>query len=180
MSVFLNPRGRVAHFLAPLDNAMARYPAAGAALLGMMKATAVDITIQSFFEKNRNHDWRRTAVFASHGLLWGGAGQWFVFNRIFPRIFSGAYSTGRRNWTAVVQCVMADSLVHMPFVYMPLFYIVRESAQDVGNFSESVHKGLENWRGNVVEDTLWQVKSVTSRAISTKTSILTSILSANR
>uniref|UniRef100_A0A7S2D3H0 Peroxisomal membrane protein MPV17 n=1 Tax=Octactis speculum TaxID=3111310 RepID=A0A7S2D3H0_9STRA len=157
MSIFYAPRTRLAQLLAPLDAAMARYPAAGAALLAMTKATAVDVSIQSLVEK-RKIDWRRTAVFAAHGFLWGGAGQWVLYNRIFPRVFSAAWSSGRKmNWKTVVQCVMADSLLHMPFIYMPLFYIIREAAPGEGTLTDQTCNGLKSWRENLVEDTMYQV-----------------------
>eukprot|EP00617_Octactis_speculum_P020314 CAMPEP_0185744612 /NCGR_PEP_ID=MMETSP1174-20130828/2770_1 /TAXON_ID=35687 /ORGANISM="Dictyocha speculum, Strain CCMP1381" /LENGTH=147 /DNA_ID=CAMNT_0028418115 /DNA_START=94 /DNA_END=534 /DNA_ORIENTATION=- len=128
----------------------------------MTQYTAVDVAVQSLVERKNGEehkmDWNRTCVFAAHGFLWGGVGQWFIFNRVFPHIFT---ATTRRvskgpQWTAVAKCVFADNFVHIPFFYMPIFYFIREFATGEGTVVDCASRSNALWRENVLVDTARQ------------------------
>ena len=50
-------------------------------------------------------------------------------------------------------CAVAfDQLVHMPFMYLPIFYSIREFAYGAGMDQSCIKGGLAAWRSNIWED----------------------------
>lgn len=98
------------------DLAMRR-PLALACASTTAKTTAADVIVQKFLECRAELDARRTAVFAVFGFAWMGAGQYFVYCRLLERLLprpTAAHALGK---------VCLDQFVHVPFVFMPLFYL---------------------------------------------------------
>jgi len=75
-------------------------------------------------------------------------------SKVFPLVKVPFIQNTR--WVETVRSVFMDSCVHMPFVYMPLFYSCRESFFSSGTLSETVHKGHIVWRENAW-DVSWMV-----------------------
>ena len=107
-----------------------------------MKNFTADYIIQTKFNNNKckqikdNEDdndstqinYRRLLVFTSFGLLYVGGAQYVIFNRMLPRYLPGLLE-GKIKPAA--KAVIFDQLIHMPFLYLPVFYFIRE----LGNFT---------------------------------------------
>merc|ERR1719433_247389 len=62
-------------------------------------------------------DWRRNAAFATFSGAYLGIGQHYVYNVAFTRLFGA----GNDLKTASIK-VFADATVHVPMIYLPLYY----------------------------------------------------------
>ena len=116
---------------AALNRRMAAAPLTAAAVTAGMKGCCVDLAVQVVVERKclEKVDFRRTAVFTLHGFGYVGMGQWFIFNRVFPRLFRGVseYGAKRASWWPVVGAVAVDNFVHMPFIYMWVLLEIEQS-----------------------------------------------------
>ena len=116
---------------AALNRRMAAAPLTAAAVTAGTKGGCVDLAVQVVVERKRLEkvDLRRTAVFTLHGFGYVGVGQWFIFNRVFSRLFPGVneYGAKRANWWPVVGAVAVDNFVHMPFIYMWVLLEIEQS-----------------------------------------------------
>lgn len=99
------------------------------------------------------HDLRRSACFLAFGVGWLGAGQYFVFNKVVPRVVPAASGSNLRFPTAVL-CGACDWAFHMPFLYLPVFYCVREVATRPELGADAIPSGFERYKANVWDDTL--------------------------
>ena len=125
----LNPLQAYRHLsrTAPLATAFATCFAKGA---------ASDAVSQLQVEKAEKMDWKRNAVFATFSAAYLGIGQHLVYNVAFARIFG----TRTDMWTGLKK-VIADSTVHVPMIYLPLYYPFKAVALGEG----SVRDGLERY-----------------------------------
>ena len=123
-----------------------------AVLFGGAKNTVADVIVQNRFEGHdlRNIDLRRTAVFATFGLFYVGAAQFVLFNRVLPRLFGRGLLQGDRR--AALKAVGFDQIVHMPFMYFPVFYTIRE----FGIGECSWENALRDWRACLGPDMILQ------------------------
>jgi len=88
-----------------------------------IKGVASDLFAQIFVEgrsRIQDMDMRRTMAFASFGCLYCGAFASWKYNTFYTALF-GAAST----FSAVASKVSADMLWSAPFVYFPLYFIVK-------------------------------------------------------
>jgi hypothetical protein len=83
----------------------------------LLKGSASDLVAQVQVEKCERVDWRRNAAFALFSGAYLGIGQHAIYNVAFTRIFG----TGTDLLTGLKK-VIADSLVHVPLIYLPLYY----------------------------------------------------------
>ena len=133
-----------------------RFPLFTAVTAAGLKGCCVDLVVQ-----NQVHDrisWnsidkRRLAFFTSFGLVYVGAGQYYLFNRLFPAVAS-SLTAGVTAQTMVMTGL--DSLIHIPFFYLPTFYSVREVfykyKRDNSSFYQLISSGLATWKNNLVQD----------------------------
>ena len=131
-----------------------RYPISAAAIAAGLKGVSADQCVQRFVEKRAGPsiDWRRTFFFANFGWLYVGVGQYAIFNGAFPlALRSVDFATGRLRRAAAM--TFLDSCVHLPFVYLPLFYCAREAfTNEASAWKESIKKGVNTWRTNLLHD----------------------------
>eukprot|EP00943_MAST-04B_sp_MAST-4B-sp1_P003293 g3293.t1 len=98
-------------------------------MFGALKNFTADYVIQTKFENKKqvgetnNLNYHRMAVFTSFGLLYVGGAQYIILNRILPRFLPGLLEGQIR---PAAKAVVFDQIFHMPFLYLPVFYIFRE------------------------------------------------------
>jgi hypothetical protein len=73
-------------------------------------------------------DWARNATFATFSGAYLGIGQHFIYNVAFTRIFG----PGQELRTALMK-VVADATVHVPCIYLPLYYPFKTVALGEGS-----------------------------------------------
>ena len=81
------------------------------------KATAADAVVQTCVERRAELARERSCAFALFGFVWMGAGQYLVYVRILDSLLPRT-----TNATAVAKVVL-DQFIHVPLVFMPLFYL---------------------------------------------------------
>jgi len=118
-----------------------KFPFANNIIVATVKTAAADLMAQMVVEGKgvSEVDWTRNAVFVVFGAVYLGGFQWFVqvaiFRRIFGNIdkFANASIAEKLKDTAgqinLVKQVVVDALGHLVFIYLPCFYIVKESVQ---------------------------------------------------
>ena len=111
-----------------------RAPLGTAFVTCFLKGSASDCVIQQ--TETPPFDWRRNCAFAFFSGAYLGIGQHFVYNVVFLRIFG----SGRDFFTATKK-VVADSFIHVPCLYLPLYYPFETVATGRG----SVLDGLQRY-----------------------------------
>jgi len=107
-----------------------------------VKGACSDLFAQKFVEK-KEVNWRRNLCFATYSGAYCGVAQHFVYNVYFTKWFG----SGQDIMTATKK-VAADALVHVPFIYLPVYYIFENGVLA----GEGPSKSLKKWR-----EQLWQV-----------------------
>ena len=102
-----------------------------------VKGSASDAVSQQVVEQRPALDVQRNTAFAFFSGAYLGCGQHFVYNVAFTRVFGSGRSAG------VALCkVLADAIVHVPCVYLPLYYAFETPALGKG----SPYDGLVRYR----------------------------------
>ena len=83
----------------------------------MIKGSASDAVAQFQLEKRSSLDLKRNFAFAFFSGAHLGIGQHLIYNVAFTR----AFGKGTDALTALKK-VIADSTVHVPLIYLPLYY----------------------------------------------------------
>lgn len=134
------------------DGAVARNALAFSVFVGATKSTAVDLSVQA--ATSDEIDWRRAGVFGSFGAVWMGGGQFIVLNRLLPWMFPGLLQGQLR---AAFKGMVFDQAVHMPFMYLPIFYCIRELGESRQSVPSAIEKGMTHWCNNVYSDSTLQL-----------------------
>ncbi|CAL1163525.1 unnamed protein product [Cladocopium goreaui] len=100
------------------------------------KGTASDLVAQMLVERKSQPSVQRNVAFALFSGAYLGIGQHFVYNVAFTRIFGAGMDL-----RVGVQKVLADLFCHVPFMYLPLYYMFEDTALGVGN----PQSGLQRW-----------------------------------
>lgn len=133
-----------------------------------LKTGGCDLLVQKMVEKreNKDLDWRRTAMFASFGFFYLGGVQYALYVPIFGRIFPSAASFTAKSLAEklkdvkgirdVVAQVFLDQMVHHPFMYFPVFYILKDM---ITSDKPSPTRAVSTYAGNMREDclALWKI-----------------------
>ena len=93
-------------------------PFAGACATATVKTTAADLMVQSIVEQRSEIDRRRLSAFSIFGLCWMGAGQYVLYCRVFEALLPA------RTVAASVGKMFLDQFVHVPVLFLPVFYSV--------------------------------------------------------
>ena len=90
---------------------------------------------------------QRTAAFTAFGVSYGSSLGYWSYSKLYPRLFG----LSRPLTTAVV-----DVLTQTPFLYFPMFYVVREAIYGGPNSfqhpADTLRGGLQKWKDNFKED----------------------------
>lgn len=96
------------------------------------KGSAADAVAQL---NEESFDWRRNASFALFSGAYLGVGQHYVYNVAFPLLLGA----GRDLMTGCKK-VLVDALVHVPLVYLPLYYPFETVATGKGTPADGLRK----------------------------------------
>lgn len=158
-----------APFSVRLLNLIERNPTSAAVFAGTTKCVAADVVIQMYFERERyekeGFDFRRLAVFALFGSAYVGYAQYIFYSRIFSRVFPTAnfYSTlpfreklrHTQGLKHLAGQVIADMAFLSPFVYIPIFYMMKGTMLD----NKTISQSLTQYKNNLHQDApaMWSV-----------------------
>jgi hypothetical protein len=124
--------------LAAYRRASRRAPLATAFATCWFKGSASDVIAQTQLEKSERVDWRRNFAFGFFSAAYLGIGQHLVYNIAFTRIFGTS-----TDLITALQKVAADSAVHVPMIYLPLYYAFKAVA--LGEGEGTAMSGLEQY-----------------------------------
>lgn len=170
--------------LSAYRKASVAFPLSTAFATCFFKGSASDVVAQRQVEKREHMDWRRNFAFAFFSaayvvalkrwrphriktcavLFWRrhlGIGQHLIYNVAFTRIFGAG-----RDLATAMKKVVADSLVHVPLIYLPLYYPYKALVLGEG----SALDGLRQYRHDAYEVlttywTAWPLVHLTSFTI---------------
>jgi len=108
----------------------------------LAKGSASDAIAQRHVEKVDKFDYARNIAFSVFSGAYLGIGQHFVYNVAFTRAFGAG--TGMLNAS---KKVIADSTIHVPMVYLPLYYSFKSVALGEGTALD----GLARYRGDAYD-----------------------------
>jgi hypothetical protein len=102
-------------------------------------------------------DWRRNAFFAAFGACYLGGVQYAIYTKLMPRLFSSASSSaigGLRRARSVAGQVMFDQFLHVPLLFFPCFYVMKECMESecLPWVDGTAQRGLTKYAGNAVVD----------------------------
>ena len=131
-------------------------------ILATLNPTVADLITQKNIEGRKEIDFRRTATFATFGALYLGGAQWFVhvvmYRRMFPtmdRFAKASFKEKLRDKAGMVGAAKqaaTDIFFHLPFMYFPVFYTVKESLQGTGGGLSWMREGFKAYRQNFWAD----------------------------
>jgi len=115
-----------------------KYPFATALGTATVKTAAADALTQRCIEQREELDVRRLAFFTGFGFAYLGGFQYMLYVRLFGRLFphaAGIFSdravllarlTDRQALKELFLQVGIGNFIHIPFVFLPAFYLVQE------------------------------------------------------
>jgi len=122
------------------------------------KAASADICVQKRIEKRNQIDWRRFSIFCLFGAAFCGVWQYFLYNKIFPRIVPDidrflALSFRQRLRDiqglkgVAIQCGI-DNFFNNAMLYFPAFYTVKLYLEGSGSLNPMIglRRYMESWR----------------------------------
>eukprot|EP00614_Pseudopedinella_elastica_P028507 CAMPEP_0172641624 /NCGR_PEP_ID=MMETSP1068-20121228/228251_1 /TAXON_ID=35684 /ORGANISM="Pseudopedinella elastica, Strain CCMP716" /LENGTH=174 /DNA_ID=CAMNT_0013455257 /DNA_START=109 /DNA_END=630 /DNA_ORIENTATION=- len=139
-------------------------PFAFSIVIGTLNPWCADILTQTVVEKRGQIDWERNAVFAAFGAIYLGGFQYFLQVNLYRRMFSGmdrfaALSLSEKlrdgpGKLGAAKQIAFDVFVHLPLIYFPTFYCMKESIQGEAKREpfEVIQNGLSKYRQNFSED----------------------------
>ena len=131
-------------------NKIKYYPITTATIYSGVKNGLADIIVQEYIEKNEKINIRRTGVFMAFAFCYGGLGQYYMINKIMPKLFPGLLEG---KLYAAVKGLIFDQTIHFPFIYLPIFYTFSELKNK--NYI-SIMNIKKNWKKNIKNDMLLQ------------------------
>mmetsp|Transcript_53189 Transcript_53189/g.122217 ORF Transcript_53189/g.122217 Transcript_53189/m.122217 type:complete len:187 (-) Transcript_53189:179-739(-) len=117
-----------------------RYPLAVACASTTLKTTSADVIVQTFIERREKLDYKRTAAFTIFGCGWMGAGQYFVYCKLLEALLPA------RTVSAALGKMSLDQFIHVPFVFMPIFYLTDACVQ-----GEGISYARQKYENEIVE-----------------------------
>eukprot|EP00511_Aplanochytrium_stocchinoi_P007611 CAMPEP_0204850590 /NCGR_PEP_ID=MMETSP1347-20130617/8439_1 /ASSEMBLY_ACC=CAM_ASM_000690 /TAXON_ID=215587 /ORGANISM="Aplanochytrium stocchinoi, Strain GSBS06" /LENGTH=231 /DNA_ID=CAMNT_0051993673 /DNA_START=303 /DNA_END=998 /DNA_ORIENTATION=- len=143
----------------------ARHPFAFGVGFTVVKTAAADMVVQSFVEGKALEaiDYRRTAIFSSFGLVYLGAWQYFLYNKIMPRLCPNAPAfisksfrekladgPGKRD---LAKQLFLENGINNPVLYFPTFYTLKEMMESNDpDVTRAFPIGLAKYSDNFWED----------------------------
>jgi hypothetical protein len=101
-----------------------------------IKGAASDAFAQLRIEQKDCIDWKRNIAFGFFSAAYLGIGQHCIYNVAFTRVFGT-----KTDLLTGLKKVVADSLIHVPLIYMPLYYPYKAVILGEG----SMRDGLERY-----------------------------------
>ena len=129
------------------------------------KTSAADLVCQTVAERKSlsEVDWKRNAIFVVFGFAYlGGFQYWLMVNKYrqwFPtmdRFAKLSFSAKLKDTAGILDAgkmVLFDIFVHLPLMYFPTYYAVKESVSGkTWNPADWVKDGVTKYAGNAKED----------------------------
>ncbi|CAJ1369162.1 unnamed protein product [Effrenium voratum] len=145
-----------------------RQPFATNVIVATIKTSAADLIVQKA-EGRERIDWQRNGAFTAFGFAYLGMIQWFIYVTLFSRLCPNAIRFANLPWAEKLKCragqidlvkqTALDNFVHYTFVYFPVFYIIKESINSLGEKQKQseeplVTRALQKYWRNCVQDNL--------------------------
>ncbi|KAJ8602093.1 hypothetical protein CTAYLR_001648 [Chrysophaeum taylorii] len=134
-------------------------------IVATLKTSAADILTQTTVERKAPHeiDWRRNASFAVFGFSYLGGFQYWLQVNMFRRWFAGmdrftqlSFAEKLRDTRGLVTAgkqIFFDCFIHLPFMYYPTFYVVKQAVQGDDTTPDAiVSNGLTKYVTNFLPD----------------------------
>lgn len=130
-----------------INKVVVQNPFVTAVGLTSMKTAAADLFVQTIKIKSRGLeeeeegmegqiDLQRVAVFGLYGALYMGAFQFFLFTRVYPKLFPLAQRFAQKSFGAklkdpvggfvVMKQVTVEAFLHWPLLLVPMYYVFQE------------------------------------------------------
>jgi len=129
------------------------------------KTSAADILIQVVAERKKfdEIDWKRNGIFVVFGFAYLGGFQWYLmvnkYRQWFPtmdRFAKLPFKEKLKDTAGMLDAgkmVLFDVLVHLPFMYFPTYYTVKEFVGGSSwNPTDWVIDGCSKWKENFIDD----------------------------
>jgi len=129
----------------------------GVAVAGT-KAALADACVQKRIEKAKAMDWRRMKVFCLFGAAFCGVWQYFLYNRLFPRLVPDidrflalSFRQRLRDIQGLkgiaIQCSI-DNFINNAIFYFPAFYTVKLYLEGSSSLNPmiGVRRYMESWK----------------------------------
>jgi len=142
------------------------HPFATNIMVATVKTSCADLIAQCVVERKRLEevDWKRNMVFVLFGAGYLGGFQWWLqvtmFRRWFPtmdKFANQSFAAKLRDIPGMIDTakqVGFDVFVHLPFMYLPSFYVVKEFVQGQSwNPMELTYEALRKYYSNFFSDT---------------------------
>jgi len=123
-----------------------RRPLATGCVASTLAYSAGDCLAQRIAQKNHPLDCDRAGAFGVFGLAYCGYVQHFIYGRAYPFMVMLAKATGGR---AVALQLVVDNCIHIPFLYLPCFYVMKGFAATRSSSSETACASLSGGSGDV-------------------------------
>lgn len=106
-----------------------------------VKGSASDVVAQCSLEGKpfSQVDWARNIRFSMFSGVYCGMGCHYIYNIFYPRFVSNATSVLK----TAIKKVTLDNLIHVPFLYFPLYYTSKHLMMT--GKPESITNGLEQY-----------------------------------
>jgi len=111
-------------------------------ILATLKTWMADLLVQMSERVTKNKqgiDWRRSGAFATFGFIYVGLISWFLYVTLFSELCPHAIRFSNepmddkmkdeQGQIDLLKQVLYDNFIVQPFIYFPVFYIIRELTQ---------------------------------------------------
>lgn len=147
------------------------HPFAFQLIVATGKTSAADLVVQVVAEKKKFNeiDWKRNGIFVVFGFAYLGGFQWWLmvtkYRQWFPTMdrFAKLSFAGKLKDTAgmidAAKMVVFDVVVHLPMIYFPTYYTVKEFVSMKSyNPVDWAKDGLTKYSVNMKEDLTAMIK----------------------
>ncbi|GBG30090.1 Hypothetical Protein FCC1311_063102 [Hondaea fermentalgiana] len=130
------------------------------------KTSLADIIVQKRVEGAEQIDWRRNMLFIMFGGAYLGLFQWFVYVRLFQRLFPAMDTfcnqtmreklKNKEGIRALLGQIALDFTFVQPFLYFPVFYsfktLLDTDPEVQASLANRFSSAFAKWRANLFED----------------------------
>ena len=127
-----------------------------------MKTCSVDLAVQYYIEKKNSVDWKRNMTFGCFGMFYQGMWQYYLFNKIMPKITPNTLTFINKNLTdkirdkkgikGVLLQNFIENGINNPLLFFPCFYTIKESINREKICYKSIYYGLKTYKKNFWDD----------------------------
>ena len=136
-------------------------PFAAGLVTATVKTAAADVVTQRYIEGQANVDMRRVGLFTVFGFWYLGAFQYMLYVKLFAKWFPRAQAFGAHPTLSrklkdseglrdLAKQVAAGNFLHIPFCFLPCFYLTQEITTSGTN--PSAAHAMARYRANLWDD----------------------------